>query len=95
MTALILAASNGNADTVRLLLEAGASTEAKDIVSERIFICTFVCVCECVVFFHHSVWEVKSVYLFYFDILSLWYIGYDDFISMNNVFVFVLIIIIF
>ena len=55
MTALILAASNGNADTVRLLLEAGASTEARDNVSERIFICTCVCVCECVIFFHHSV----------------------------------------
>ena len=35
-------ASNGNADTVKLLLEAGASTEARDNVSERIFICTCV-----------------------------------------------------
>ena len=56
MTALILAASNGNADVVRLLLEAGASTEARDNVSNRISICTCVCVCvcECVIFFHYS-----------------------------------------
>ena len=47
------------------------------------------CVCVCVIFFHHS------VILFSSSIWLLWYIGYDDFISMNNVFVFVLIIIIF
>ena len=45
--------------------------------------CVFVCVCA--TFFHHS------VVLFYSSILLLWYVGYDDFISMNNVFVFVLI----
>ena len=43
MTALILAASNGNVDIVRLLLEAGASTEAESNVSKRISICTCVC----------------------------------------------------
>ena len=53
-----------------------------------------ICVCVCVIFLHHSVWYVKSVVLFSSSILSLWYVGYDDFISMNNVFVFVLIIII-
>ena len=42
-TALMLAASNGNADTVKLLLEAGASTEAESNVSKRISICTCVC----------------------------------------------------
>ena len=52
------------------------------------------CVSECVIFFHHSVWEVKSVDLFYSFILSLWYVGYDDIISMNNVFVLTIIIII-
>ena len=52
------------------------------------------CVCVCVTFFHDIVWSVKSVVLFYSCILLLWYVGYDDFISMNNVFVFVLIIII-
>ena len=46
------------------------------------------CVCVCVIFLHHS------VVLFYSSILLLWYVGYDDFISMSNVFVFVLIIII-
>ena len=56
--------------------------------------CVCVCMCVCVIFLHHSVWYVKSVVLFYSCILLLWYVGYDDFISMNNVFVFVLIIII-
>ena len=46
------------------------------------------CVCVCVIFLHHS------VVLFYSSILLLWYVGYDDFISMSNVFVIVLIIII-
>ena len=84
-----MAAQNGHADIIKLLLEAGASTEAKTTVSKRISICTCVCVCVCVVFLHHS------VVLFYSSILLLWYVGYDDFISMNNVYVFVLIIIIF
>ena len=80
----MLAASNGNADVIKVLLEAGASIEAKNSVSKRISICT--CVCVCVIFLHHS------VVLFYSSILLLWYIGYDDFISISNVFVFVLII---
>ena len=46
------------------------------------------CVCVCVIFLHHS------VVLFYSSILLLWCVGYDDFISMNNVIVFVLIILI-
>ena len=85
------AANNGKADVIKVLLEAGASIEAKDYVSKRISLCTCVCVCVCVcvIFFHHS------VILFYSSILLLWYVGYDDFISMNNVFVIVLIIIIF
>ena len=44
-TALINAAYNGHSEVVRLLLEAGALTEAKDNVSKRIPICTCVCVC--------------------------------------------------
>ena len=80
----MLAAYNGHADVITLLLEAGASIEAKDDVSKRISICT----CVCVIFLHHS------VVLFSSSILLLWYVGYDDFISMSNVFVFVLIIII-
>ena len=35
----MLAAQNDHADTVKLLLEAGASTEAKSTVSKRISIC--------------------------------------------------------
>ena len=49
------AAENGNADTVAVLLEAGASIEAKGPVSKRISICTCVCVCVCYIFFHHGV----------------------------------------
>ena len=43
------AASNGHADTVKLLLDAGAAIEAKSTVSKRISICTcvFMCVCVC------------------------------------------------
>ena len=40
----MLAVQNGNADVVRLLLEAGASTEARDIVSIR-DIYMHMCVC--------------------------------------------------
>ena len=47
------------------------------------------CLCVCVIFLHHS------VVLFYSSILLLWCVGYDDFISMSNVFVFVLIILFF
>ena len=57
MTALIWAALNGHSDIVKVLLEAGASIEAKDNVSKRISICTCVCVCVCVcyILFHHGV----------------------------------------
>ena len=67
MTALMLAAMYGHADVIKLLLEAGASIEAKDDVSKRISICTCVCicVCVCVIFLHHS------VVLFYSYILLL------------------------
>ena len=79
------AARYGHSDTVKLLLKAGASIEAKNNVSKRISLCT----CVCVIFLHHR------VVLSYSYILLLWYVGYDDFISMSNVFVIVLIIIIF
>ena len=83
----MLAALNGEADTIKLLLKAGAAIEAKDNVSKRISICTcmFVCVCVCCILASYVIC----------DILLLWYVGYDDFISMSNVFVFVLIIIFF
>ena len=41
------AARNGHADIIKVLLEAGASIEAKNIVSKRISIYTCVCVCAC------------------------------------------------
>ena len=44
MTSLMLTASDGSSDTVKVLLAAGALIEAKDIVSKRISICTCVCV---------------------------------------------------
>ena len=50
----MLAAYNGHSDTIKLLLEAGASIEAKDNVSKR-NIHLHMCVCVCVIFFHHSV----------------------------------------
>ena len=45
MTALMWAAYNGHSDVIKVLLEAGASIEAKDNVSKRISICTCLCVC--------------------------------------------------
>ena len=47
MTSLTLAALNGNADVIKLLIDAGAAIEAKTDVSKRISICTCVCVCVC------------------------------------------------
>ena len=90
MTSLIQAAIIGYTGIVRLLLGAGADVEAKDKVSKRISIClahVCVCVCVCVIFFYDIVWSVKSVVLFYSSISLLWYVGYDDLISMGNVFV--------
>ena len=43
----MLAARNGKADAVKVLIDAGAAIEAKDDVSKRISICTCVCVCVC------------------------------------------------
>ena len=44
--------------------------------------------CVCVIFLHHS------VILFYSSILLLWCVGYDYFISMSNVIVFVFVLMI-
>ena len=48
MTPLMWAAQCGHTDVVKLLIDAGADIEAKNDVSKRISICTFVCVCVCV-----------------------------------------------
>ena len=91
----MLAAQYGTAETVKLLLEAGASIEAKSNVSKRISICTCVCVyvCVCYILASSCVWQVKSAVLFYSYILLLWYVGYDDYISMSNVIVIVIVLI--
>ena len=52
----MLAADNGSADIVSLLLAAGADIEAKDIVSKRISIClAHVCICVCVCVLYSSI----------------------------------------
>ena len=62
-TPLIYAASNGHTEVVKFLVDAGAYIEAKDNVSKRVFIstyvhvCMYVCVCAFVrqgVFIHHA-----------------------------------------
>ena len=47
-TALIYAARGGKAEVTKVLLDAGASIEAKDCVSKTISIFAYVCVCVCV-----------------------------------------------
>ena len=67
MTALIRAALNGKADNVKVLIEAGASIEAKDGVSKRISICTCVCVCVCVFVLYSCIIVLfYSILLFYY-----------------------------
>ena len=51
MTALIYAALRGEAGVTKVLIDAGASIEAKSNVSKTISIFTCVCVCVCVVKF--------------------------------------------
>ena len=46
MTSLMWAANNGHSDVIRLLLEAGASIEAKSTVSKE-YPYAHVCVCLC------------------------------------------------
>ena len=47
-TALIGAAKSGKTEVIRILIDAGASIEAKDNVSKRISIFTYICMCVCV-----------------------------------------------
>ena len=58
-TPLMHAACRGHYEVTKVLIEAGASIEAKSNVSKTISIFSYVCVCVCVwisLFFHHTVW---------------------------------------
>ena len=48
MTALIWAAYGGHFEVTKVLLEAGASIDAKTVVSKTISIFAYMCVCVCV-----------------------------------------------
>ena len=48
MTALMHAAREGDFEVTKVLIDAGASIEAKNTVSKTISIFTCVCVCVCV-----------------------------------------------
>ena len=90
----MLAAQFGTAETVKLLLEAGALIEAKNTVSERISIwtCACVCVCVCVIFLHHSVYD-KWKMLFY-SILLFDYYDMED-MMITSVWVMLLLLLLF
>ena len=51
MTALMWAAREGHFEVTKVLIEAGASIEAKSNVSKTIFILSYVCVCVFVSFY--------------------------------------------
>ena len=52
----MLAAADGHSDTVKVLLEGGASIEAKDTVSKRISVCTCLFVLSsCIVVLFYSI----------------------------------------
>ena len=57
----MLAARYGHSDVVKLLIDAGADIEAKNNVSKRISICTFVCVCVCVLYSSIIVYDKRKV----------------------------------
>ena len=73
MTALMLAASNGHSDTVKVLIEAGADIEAKAIVSIRISICTCLCVCVCVCVLYSSIIVYDMLIVSFYSILLFHY----------------------
>ena len=74
------AAHYGHSDTVRVLLEAGASIEAKDDVSKGISICT--CLCLCVLYSCIIVYDMWKV-LFY-SILIFYYCDMSDMMQKYN-----------
>ena len=67
------AAYNGHSDIIKLLLEAGASTEAKDNVSKRIPICTCVCVCVCLYVLYSCIIVYDMLKVLFYSILLFSY----------------------
>ena len=67
----MLAARDGNADIVKVLLESEADIEAKDDVSKRISICTCVCVCVCMLYSSIIVYDKEKVS--FYSILIFYY----------------------
>ena len=67
MTALMNAASKGHIEVTKVLLDAGASLEAKNDVSKTISIFSYMCVCVCVC----VCGEVYSSIILYDMIMSL------------------------
>ena len=56
MTALMFAACYGQSEMTKILVDAGASIEAKNNVSKTISVFSYVCVCVWRrIFFHHTV----------------------------------------
>ena len=52
----MFAARNGKAEVTKILVDAGASIEAKDTVSKTISMLTYMCVCVWIsLFSHHTV----------------------------------------
>ena len=50
------AAGEGHSEVTKVLVDAGASIEAKDTVSKTISMLTYMCVCVWIsLFFHHTV----------------------------------------
>ena len=73
-TPLKWAAHRGHFEVTKLLLVAGASIEAKDIVSKIISIFKYVCVCVCVwisLFFRHTVWYDNVIIMNTFTIMMI------------------------
>ena len=75
-TALICAAYRGHSEVIKVLIDAGASIEAKNNVSNRIslftYVCVFVCVCVWIrLFFHHTVWYDNVIIMNTFTIMMI------------------------
>ena len=66
-------ACHGHTVIVKVLLEAGASIEAKDNVSKRTSICTCVCVCVCVCVLYSCIMVYDMLKALFYSILLFYY----------------------